>query len=159
MKPFTKKIMMPALFAALVLFSLSERSAFVHRLLSYVYSPVYYLASSYDGQDCAADMTGQYWVLAREYAPVADRYVAAALQPQTWRSSDADDELMLIVVEITDACCQECQEVSATGGHFHCDDLVLVSEGEMQPTRVLWLKPIEGTGFIFNGGLHKIARE
>jgi hypothetical protein len=159
MKPFTKKIMMPALFGAFVWFILSEPSGFVHRLLSYVYSPDYYLASFSDGPDCVADMTGQYWVLAGEYPLVADQYEAAALQAQTWRSSDADGGLMFIVVEITDACCQECADVSATGGHVHCNDLVLVSEGEMQPTRVLWLKPIEGTGFIFNGGLHEIARE
>jgi hypothetical protein len=159
MKPFMKKIMMPALFAALVLFSVSERSAFVHRLLSYVYSPVYYLASSSDGPDCAADMTGQYWVLAREYAPVADQYGAAAFQVQSRRSSDADGELLFMVVEITEACCQECTDVSAAEGHFHDNDFVLFCEGEMQPTRVLWLKPIEGTGFIFNGGLHEIARE
>jgi len=159
MKPFTKKIMMPALLAALVLFSVSERSAFVHRLLSYVYSPVYYFASSSDGPDCVADMTGQYWVLAREYVPLADRYDAAALQAQMQRSSDADGEFMFIVVEITDACCQECADVDATGGLFLCNDLVMVSEGEIRPTKVLWLKSIECTGFIFNGGLQEFAQE
>lgn len=156
MKTFAKKVIMPAVFAAFVCFTLTEQSGFFNRLLNYVYGQIYYLAPAPDGPDCVTDIDGQYWIPAGEYPTVENQYKTAIHQAQTWRSYKEDEgEILLMVLEITEEYGKDGPDACAPEGCVHDHDIDLVPEGTMHPTIVLSLNPIERTGFIVEGGLYR----
>jgi len=155
MKPFVKKVIVPALLVVLVWFTMSQHGGFVHRLLSYVYDLDYYLAEASEGQDYANDMAGQYWIPAGELLTVEEHYNITTFGELSWYESDADDgEILFMVVEITEES-KISTNASAPGGYVHNHEIILVPEDTMYPTEVLRLKPLAGRRSIFDGGLHR----
>lgn len=155
MKPFVKKVIMPAVFAAFVCFTVTEQSGFFNRLLNYVYVQNYYLAATPDWPDCVTDIDEQYWLPAGECRPAKGNYNKTALAASSWYSLDSEeDEILLLVVEIKQES-KDGPDACAPEGYVHDHDIVLVPEGAMHPTTVLSLNPIECTGFIVEGGLYR----
>jgi hypothetical protein len=155
MKPFMQKVILPAIFAAFVCFSLAEQNGFVNRILVYVYGQDYYPASVPARPDGAENIYGNYWILTGEYQPVTYQCEAAIFQPPTWSSYREDQgELSFIVVEITEKFGKDGPGTFAPEGYVDDHDIVMVPEGAMYPAIVLWLRPIECTGFIVDGGLY-----
>ncbi len=153
MKTFVKKVIMPAVFAALIWFTVSEHGGFVNNLLDYVYGQNYYFVAASDGPDYTAETTGQYWYVTGEYKPVADQFQTAAFEPQTWSSYEEDeDEVLFLVLEITEEYGKDGPDACAPEGNVYDHEIVMVPEGAMHPTIALCLKPIECTGFIVDGG-------
>jgi len=153
MKPFIQKVILPAIFAAFVCFSLAEQNGFVHRLLVYVYGQDYYSASVPGRPDGAENIDGNYWILTGEYQPVTYQYEAAIFQPSTWSSYEEDQgELSFMVVEITEKYGKDGPDACAPEGYVHDHEIVMVPEGAMHPPIALWLQSMECTCFIVNGG-------
>jgi hypothetical protein len=153
MKTFAKKVIMPAVFAAFVCFTLTEQNKFVQRFLTKIYGQNYYFDSAPDSPDYTAETTGQYWYVTGEYQPVANQYEAANFQARTWHSYEDDEgEVLFLVLEITEEYGKDGPDACAPEGNVYDHDIVMVPEGAMHPTIALCLKPIECTGFIVNGG-------
>ena len=153
MKTFVKKVIMPAVFAALIWFTVSEHGGFVNNLLDYVYGQNYYFVAAPDGPDYTAETTGQYWYVTGEYKPVANQSQTAAFEPQTWRSYEEDEgEVLFLVLEITEEYGKDGQDACAPEGNFDDHEIVMAPEGAMHPPIALRLKPIECSCFIVDGG-------
>jgi len=154
MKPLTKKVVVPALVAVFVWFSLSEHGGLVRRILSYVYDMDYYLAEASDGQDYANEMGGQYWIPVGELMPIEGDYeITAFAGTGRYPANLDDDEILYIVVEITeegkngpDACAPE--------GNIYDHEVVPVPDGAMHSTAVLCIRPLLETGYVCEAGAH-----
>lgn len=154
MKPLTKKVVVPALVALFVWFSLSEHGGFVRRILSYVYDMDYYLAEASDGQDYANDVAGQYWIPAGELLPIEGDYEITAIAGTGPYPADMDDgEILYIVVEITEES-KDGPDACAPGGYFHDHEVVPVPEGAMHSTAVLCIRPLIERGYVCEAGVH-----
>jgi hypothetical protein len=154
MKTFVKKVIMPAIFAAFVCFTLTEENEFVQRFLTKIYGQDYYFVAAPDGPDYTAETTGQYWYVTREYKPVADPYEAANFQARTRRSYEEENEgeVLFLVLEITEEYGKDGQDACAPEGHTCDHEIVMVPEGAMHPPIELSLNPIECSCFIVDGG-------
>jgi len=153
MKKFIQKVIMPAIFAALLWFTLSGRGGFVNDLLNYVYGQNYYSVTTPDGPDYTTETTGQYWFITEEYNPVKNQSQESVFQPRTRNSCEEDeDELLFLVVEIEEEYGKDSQDAWAPEGYLYDHEIVMVPEGAMHPTITLYLNPIECTGFIVDGG-------
>lgn len=153
MKTFVKKVIMPAVFAAFIWFTVSEDGGFVNNLLEHVYGQDYYFGAAPDGPDCTAETTGQYWFVTGEYRPVANQCQTATYQPQTRTSYEEDEgEVLFLVLEITEEYGKDGPDACAPEGNVYDHEIVMVPEGAMHPPMALWLKPMECTGFIVDGG-------
>lgn len=153
MKTFATKVIMPAVFAAFVCFTLTEQNEFVQGFLTKIYGQNYYFVPTPDGPDYTAETTGQYWFVTGGYKPVADQYEAANFQARTWRSYEEDEgKLLFLVLEITEEYGKDGPDACAPEGYVHDHEIVMVPEGAMHPTITLWLKPIECSCFIVDGG-------
>ena len=143
-----KKVIVPALLAVFVWFTMSEHGGFVHRLLSYVYDLDYYLAEASDGQDYAIDTAGQYWIPAGECLPIEEHYnITAFAELSRYQANVDDGEILLIVVEITEES-KDGPDTCAPEGHVDKHEIVLVPEGAIHSTAVLWIKPLIEKGYI-----------
>jgi hypothetical protein len=153
MKTFVKMVIMPAVFAALIWFTVSEDGGFVNRLLDYVYGQNYYFVATPDGPDYTTETTGQYWFVTGDYKQVTKQFQATAFQPQNRNSYEGDEgEVLFLVLEITEEYGKDGPDACAPGGNVCDHEIVMVPEGAMHPTLVLWLKPIECSCFIVDGG-------
>lgn len=153
MKTFVKKVIMPAVFAALIWFTVSEHGGFVNNLMDYVSGQNYYFVAAPDGLDYTAETTGQYWYVTGENKPVANKSQTTIFQPQTWNSYEGDEsELLFMVLEITEEYGKDGQDVCAPGGNFNDHEIVMVPEGAMHPPIKFSLKPIDCSCFIVDGG-------
>ena len=154
MKPLTKKLVLSALVAVFVWFSLSEHGGFVRRLLSYVYDMDYYLAEASEGQDFANDMGGQRWIPVGESMPIEGDYEITTYAASSWIPSDVDDDgIIYIVVEITEDS-KDGPDACAPEGYFHDREVVPVPEGAMHSTAVLSIRPLIETSYVCEAGVH-----
>ncbi len=155
MKTFAKKVIMPAVFAALIWFNVSEHGGFVNNLLDYVYGQNNYFVAAPDGPDYTAETTGQYWFVTGDYKPITNQCQTAAFQSQSRSSYEEDEgELLFLVLEITEEYGKDGPDACAPEGNVCDHEIVMVPEGAMHPTISLWLKPMECTCFIVNGGTY-----
>jgi hypothetical protein len=153
MKTFAKKVIMPAVFAAIVCFTLTEQNEFVQRFLTKIYGQDYFFVAVPDGPDYTAETTGQYWYVTGEYKPVANKSQTTTFQPQTWSSYEGDEgELLFLVLEITEEYGKDGPDACAPEGIVNDHEIVMVPEGAMHPPMALRLKPIECSCFIVDGG-------
>jgi hypothetical protein len=153
MKTFATKVIIPAVFAAFVCFTLTEQNEFVQGFMTKIYGQNYYYIASPDGPDYTAETIGQYLFATGEYKPDAGQYEAAYFQARTWRSYEDDDgEVLFLVFEITEEYGKDGPDACAPEGNVDDHEIVMVPEGAMHPPTTLWLKPMECTCFIVNGG-------
>ena len=157
MKPLTKKVIMSTLVAVFLWFSLSEHGGFVQRALSYVYDLDYYLAEASEGQDYAIDTAGKYWIPAGELLPIEGDYQITAFSGTNRYPVNADDgETLYIVVEITEES-KDGPDACAPEGNVCDHEIVLVPEGAMHSTAVLWIKPLAERGYVCESGVHNCS--
>jgi len=153
MKRFVNKVIMPAVFAAFVCFALTERNEFVQRFFTKIYGHDYYLDAETEGPDYTAEKTGQFWFVTGEYEPATNQSQSKNLQLQSWSSYEEEEgEFLLMVLEITEKHGKNGPDACAPEGYVQDHEIVMVPEGAMHPTMALWLKQIECTGFIVDGG-------
>ena len=153
MKKFMQKVIMPAVFAAFVCFTLTERNEFVQRFFMKIYNQDYYIEAKPEGPDYSAEKTGQYWFVTGEYESAANQSLSTISQPQSWSSCEGEEgELLFLVIQMTEKHGKNGPDACAPEGYFHDHESVMVPEGAMHPTMDFWLKQIECTGFIVDGG-------
>ncbi|MBE0411718.1 MAG: hypothetical protein IBX69_18480 [Anaerolineales bacterium] len=113
----------------------------------------YYLAGAPDAGDGAMDVPGHYWVQAGPNQLVGKHYNTGPFGAPNWWSSDAEDgQLLYIVHGIIDTWSAEKASDYAARGYTHYHELVAVSDGELHPTKVVWLKHTAVTSFTLDGG-------
>jgi selenium-binding protein 1 len=113
----------------------------------------YYLAGAPDAPGGAFDVPGHYWVLAGKNKLVGKHYNTGPFGLANGWSSDAGDgELLYIVQGIIDEWTEEKAEKYASRGYVHYHEFIRVSDGELHPTLVIWLKHIARTTFTLDGG-------
>jgi hypothetical protein len=149
MKKFIQKVVMPAIFAALLWFTVFEQGGFVNNLLNYVCGQDYFVTVP-EGLDYTTETTGKYWFVTGEYKPVTNQSQESAFQPQTGDSCQEYESELLFLVEIEEYG-KDGQDAWAPEGYVYNREIVMVPEGAMHPTIALYLNPMECTGFIVDG--------
>lgn len=151
-----KKMMLLATILSIGLIAVpvfGKARGFVHGITITVDGEDYYLAGAPDGPEGATDIPGHYWVMAGPNQLVGKHYNTGPFEASNWWSSDAPDgELLYIVHAIIDAWSEEKAEWYARRGYIHYHELVRVSDGELHPSKVVWLKHIARTFFTLDGG-------
>jgi hypothetical protein len=128
---------------------------FVHGIVINVDGTDYYLAGPPDGENGARDIPGHHWVQAGPRQLVGKHYNTGPFGAASWWSSDAaDGELLYIVHAVIDTWTMEKALSYADQGYIHYHELVAVDDGELHPSKVVWLKHIARTSFTLDGGPH-----
>ncbi len=126
---------------------------FVHGIIVAVDGEDYYLAGAPDGPGDATDVPGHYWVMAGPTQLVGKHYNTGPFGAPQWWSSDAPDgELLYIAHARIDTWSEEKAEHYASRGYTHYHELQRVSDDELHPTKVVWLKHTARTFFTLDGG-------
>lgn len=128
---------------------------FVHGIVINVDGTDYYLAGPPDGDAGARDIPGHYWTQASPRQLVGKHYNTGPFSaPQWWSSDVPDGELLYIVHAVIDTWSEEKAVSYAARGYVHYHELVTVDDGELHPSKVVWLKHIARTSFTLDGGPH-----
>ncbi len=113
----------------------------------------YYLAGAPDGPDGAIDVPGHEWVVTGRNRIVGKHYNTGPFGAPQWWSSDAPDgELLYIVHGIIDEWTMEKAMRYYARGYVHYHELVAVYDGDLHPSKVVWLKHTARTSFTLDGG-------
>ena len=115
---------------------------------------MYYFDGPPDGPNGEKDVPGHYWVQAGKNRVVGKHYnTGPAGMPTSWWSSDADDGAYLYMVNgIIDTWSPEKVDSYYARGYVHYHEFVSVDDGELHPTKVVWLKHTAVTSFTLDGG-------
>jgi hypothetical protein len=133
----------------------TDATSFTHGIVVPVDGTDYYFAGAPDGPGGAFDIPGHYWIQSGPNQLVAKHYNTGPFGAAQWWSSDAPDgELLYVVHAIIDTWTAEKAERYAAIGYVHYHELIRVSDGELHPTKVVWLKHIARTSFTLDGGPH-----
>jgi len=131
----------------------SHNKGFVHGIIVNIDGEDYYFAGKPDGPGGAVDVPGHDWVQAGPNRLVGKHYNTGPFGAPSWWSSDAGDgELLYIVQAIIDTWSIEKAEYYKKRGYVHHHEFVRVSDGELHPNKVPWLKHIAVTSFTFDRG-------
>lgn len=115
---------------------------------------IYYLAGPPDAANGKPDVPGHYWVQTGPRRLQGKHYNTGPFGfPQWWSSDAPDGELLYIVDARIDEWTLEKAERYAARGFVHYHELVN-ADGELHPTKVVWLKHIARTSFTMDGGPH-----
>jgi selenium-binding protein 1 len=143
------------LLSALLIAVPAIAGGFTHAPVIEVDGEAYYLAGMPDGPGGASDIPGHQWVQAGPNQLVGKHYNTGPFPPMnsSWWSSDAPDgELLYMVHAVIDTWSSVKAASYASQGYVHYHELVRVSDGELHPTKVLWLKHTARTSFTLDGG-------
>jgi selenium-binding protein 1 len=152
-----KTILIGLLIIALLAVTVGVAGAksFEHAIVINVDGVDYYMAGAPDGPNGATDIPGHEWSQAGPNQLVGKHYNTGPFGMAQWWSSDAPDgELLYIVHAIIDTWSEEKAENYASRGYVHYHELVKVSDGSLNPTKVVWLRHTARTSFDFDGGPH-----
>jgi hypothetical protein len=125
---------------------------FVHGIEINVDGEAYYMAGVPVGDDGATDIPGHYWVNAGPNQ-VVGKHFNEGPREQFWSSDAPDGELLFMVHGIIDTWSLEKAEAYAEMGYVHRHELVN-ADGQLHPSKVLWLKHTARTSFTLDGGPH-----
>ncbi|MBC8231610.1 hypothetical protein H8E77_18830 [bacterium] len=151
-----------AVLVALLISASPAMAKFVHGIVINVDSEDYYMAGAPDGPNGETDIPGHYWVQAGPKQLVGKHYNTGPFgAPSWWATKDEDGELLYIVHGIIDTWSGEKAEQYASKGYVHYHEIVRVSDGELHPTKIVWLRHTARTSFTFDGGPHppEVPRE
>ena len=113
----------------------------------------YYLDGPPDGPNGAKDVPGHTWTQAGPNQILGKHYNTGPNESPKWWSSNAPDgEFLYKVQGIIDTWSSEKAEAYASRGYVHYHEFVKVSNNELHPTKVLWLKHTARTRFTLDGG-------
>ncbi len=128
-------------------------AGFEHAIMVDVDGVYYYLAGAPDGPGGATDIPGHAWVQAGPNQLEGKHFNTGPFGAAQWWSSDAPDgELLYKVHGIIDGWSEAKAEHYASRGYVHYHELLRVSDGQLHPTKVLWLKHTARTSFTLDGG-------
>lgn len=128
---------------------------FVHGIVIPVNGEDYYLAGAPDGPDGATDIPGHYWALVESRQLVGKHYNTGPSGAAQWWSLDADDgELLYTVDAIIDTWSETKAIYYISKGYVHYHELARVSDGQLHPSKVVWLRHTARTSFTLDGGPH-----
>lgn len=133
--------------------SANQDKGFIHGIVVEIDGDDYYFAGAPDGPNGEVDVPGHYWVKAGPNKLVGKHYNTGPFGDEKWWSSDAPDgELLYKVDAIIDIWTAEKAEQYAAKGYVHYHEWVRVSDGELHPTKVVWLKHTARTFFTLDRG-------
>ena len=133
--------------------AMSKNAGFVHGIVIDIDGDMYYFAGAPDGQDGAIDVPGHYWVQAGKNRVVGKHYNTGPFGASNWWSSDAEDGAYLYMVNgIIDTWSPEKVDSYYARGYVHYHEFISVDDGELHPTKVIWLKHTAVTSFTLDGG-------
>ena len=126
---------------------------FVHGIVVEIDGEGYYFAGAPDGEDGAIDVPGHSWVQAGPKQIVGKHYNTGPFGMPKWWSSDAEDGALLYTVHgIIDTWSLEKASFYFGRGYVHRHEFVSVDNGELHPSKVVWLKHTAVTSFTLDGG-------
>lgn len=139
----------------LVLAVPANSAGFTHGITVDVDGEGYYLEGPPDGPGSARDIPGHYWVQTGPDRLRGQHFNTGPFGASQWWSSDAPDGALLYVVSaVIDTWSTEKAENYARLGYVHYHELVSVADGNLHPTKVVWLKHIARSSFTLDGGPH-----
>jgi len=131
----------------------SKNAGFVHGIEIDIDGDMYYFAGAPDGPDGSIDVPGHYWVQAGKNRIIGKHYNTGPFGASNWWSSDAVDGAYLYMVNgIIDTWSAEKVDSYYARGYVHYHEFVSVDDGELHPTKVIWLKHTAVTSFTLDGG-------
>ena len=152
-KKLTLSIAIISILATIIPTYIAQSTGYVHGIIINLDGEDYYLAGPPDGPGGTRDVPGHYWVQAGHNKLIGKHYNTGPFGAAQWWSSDAPDgEFLYIVHSIIDTWSEEKAEHYASRGYVHYHEFVRVSDGELHPTLVIWLKHTARTSFILDGG-------
>ncbi|MFW6206225.1 MAG: hypothetical protein ACOC5I_03230 [Gemmatimonadota bacterium] len=114
----------------------------------------YYLAGAPDGPDGAMDIPGHAWVIGKDRIQ-GKHYNTGPFGAPQWWSSDAPDGALLYQVDgVIDMWTPDKAVWYVERGFVHYHELVRVSDGQLHPTKVVWLRHKAHSTFTLDGGPH-----
>lgn len=120
----------------------------------------YYLAGAPDGPDGARDVPGHTWVVGKDRLQGKHYNTGPFGAPQWWSSDAPDGEHLYTVDAVIDVWTPEKAARYAETGYVHYHELVRLSDGQLHPTKVVWLRHKARTSFTLDGGPHpELAHE
>jgi selenium-binding protein 1 len=135
--------------------SFGNDGGFIHGIVIPVDGEDYYLAGAPDGPDGEFDIPGHSWVILGKNRLAGKHYNTGPFGAEKWWSSDAaDGELLYNVNAIIDTWSETKAIYYISKGFIHYHELVRVSDGELHPSKIVWLKHIARTSFTLDGGPH-----
>jgi len=153
-----KRLIFAILSTIALLFSTANNAyakGFVHGFVVDVDGEDYYLLGPPDGPNGERDLPGHTWVQAGPKGLMGKHYNTGPFGAPQWWSTDAPDgELLYVVKGSIDTWTEEKAVDYALRGYMHYHELVRVSDGELHPTKVIWLRHIARTHFTLDGGPH-----
>jgi selenium-binding protein 1 len=155
MNRFFKATLIMAALVCLVGFSMGNNNSggFTHGIIIPVDGEDYYFAGAPDGQNGEYDIPGHYWVMLDDNRLFGKHYNTGPFGEASWWSSDAaDGELLYNVEAIIDTWSEIKAIYYIAKGFNHYHELIKVSDGQLHPTKVVWLKHIAQTNFTLDGG-------
>lgn len=134
-------------------FSELADSSFVRGIVINVDGEDYYLDGPTDAENGGKDIPGHAWVDLGDGELSGVHYNTGPFGESSWWSSDAQDgELLYTVDAVIDEWTEEKATDYAEEGFIHYHELVRVSDGELHPSKVAWLRHIAETSFTLDGG-------
>jgi len=131
---------------------LKAGNGFVHGIVIEIDGEDYYFAGAPDGPNGATDVPGHYWRLAGKDKVMGKHFNTGPFGSAKFWSSEADDGAFLYTVKgIIDIWTPELAQEYYDRGYVHRHEFARVSDGEPHPSKVIWLKHIAVTHFLFDG--------
>lgn len=113
----------------------------------------YYFDGPADAENGGKDIPGHAWADLGGGKLAGLHYNTGPSGAAQWWSSDAPDgELLYKVDAVVDGWTKEKAQSYADDGFVHYHELVRVSDGQLHPSKVVWLKHIAQTSFTLDGG-------
>jgi hypothetical protein len=113
----------------------------------------YYFAGPVVGSNGEKDVPGHEWRIEGSNQILGKHYKTGHKGASKWWSSDAEDgELLYTVEAVIDTWDIDKAFNYALKGFVHYHELVKVTDGTLNPTKVVWLKHIAESDFTLDGG-------
>ena len=126
---------------------------FVHGIVVNLDGIDYYMAGAPDGPGGAVDVPGHYWRQASSKLILGKHYNTGPFGAAKWWSSDAPDGILLYNVKgVIDTWNAVKAKAYASKGFMHYHEFIRVDNGDVHPTKVIWLRHVAVLGFTLDGG-------
>jgi len=128
------------------------KKGFVHGIIIEIDGEDYYFAGPPDGPNGERDVPGHYWNQAGPNKVVGKHYnIGPFGAGQFWASETDFGELLYTVKGTIDFWSEDLAQEYFDKGYVHRHEFVRVSDGTPHPDKVIWLKHIAVTHFVFDG--------
>ena len=126
---------------------------FVHGIVVNLDGVDYYMAGAPDGPGGAVDVPGHSWRQSSSRVILGKHYNTGPFGAPKWWSSDAPDGVLLYNVKgVIDTWGAAKAQVYASKGFMHYHEFIRVDNGDVHPTKVIWLRHVAVRSFTLDGG-------